>query len=209
MTAVLLVPLLPFVVFGEVWEEGEIRRWLEGASSPSVVAALVAGVLATDIFLPIPSSFVSTLGGAALGVWAGTAASWLGLTVGAILGYALARWLGRPLAVRFSSLDELARMERLGQKFGPLILVLARGAPVMAEASVLLLGAARLSWWRFLLPVAAANLGIALAYSAFGDLANRYALLPIVLAVSIALPVVAALLVNRFLPKGPIDADEA
>jgi uncharacterized membrane protein YdjX (TVP38/TMEM64 family) len=196
LVVVLLVPILPFLSFGSSLETA-IRRSFEREAALPVVAVSVVGLLATDIFLPIPSSFVSTVGGAALGTWAGTVASWLGLTLGAMLGFALARWAGPPLARRFASEEDLSRMQRMTGKSGPLVLVLARAVPVLAEASVLLLGATGLSWRRFLPPVAAANFGVALAYSALGDLARRFEMLPMVLAVSIALPVLAAGLVRK------------
>lgn len=198
---VLLVPILPFLSFGGQLETA-IRDSLENQATAPTVAASVIGLLATDIFLPIPSSFVSTVGGAVLGTWIGTAASWLGLTLGACLGFGLARWLGPPLARRFSSEEDLQRMHRLTEKSGPLVLVLARAVPVLAEASVLLLGATGLAWRRFLPPVIAANLGVALAYSALGDLARRFEMLPMVLAVSIALPVLAAGFVRKRMPVG-------
>ena len=184
--------------------EAAIRSALENEEAVPVVAASVIGLLATDIFLPIPSSFVSTVGGAVLGTWSGTLASWLGLTLGAMLGFGLARWLGPPLAKKFSSSEDLGRMKRMTDKSGPLVLVLARAVPVLAEASVLLLGATGLSWRRFLPPVMAANLGVALAYSALGDVARKFEMLPMVLAVSIALPVLAAGFVRKRLPAGEV-----
>jgi membrane protein DedA with SNARE-associated domain len=83
----------------------------------------------------------------------------------------------------------LHRTEGLIERFGPLLLVLGRGVPVLAEATVLLFGMHGLSWRRFLPPVLLANLGLALAYSLFGELAERYHSLPLALAVAIALPV--------------------
>jgi len=196
---VLLVPVLPFLSFGAELETA-IRAALEKEQAAVVVAAAVVGLLATDIFLPIPSSFVSTVGGAVLGTWGGTLASWLGLTLGAIFGFLLARWLGPPLARRFASEEDLNRMQRMTDKSGPLVLVLARAVPVLAEASVLLLGATGLAWKRFLPPMMAANLGVAIAYSALGDVARRFEMLPMVLAVSIALPVLAAGLIRKRMP---------
>ncbi len=192
----LLVPIVPFLWFGTELE-ARIEAWLSPPPSPAVLAAAVAGVLAVDVFLPVPSSAVSTLGGAKLGVAAGTAASWLGLSLGGIIAFALARWLGQPLARRLAGEDELARMEQWTTRLGPTAVVLARAVPVLAEASVLFLGATRLSWSRFLPPLLASNLGIALAFSAFGRWAERYQILPLALAISIALPVLIATMMKR------------
>lgn len=202
IAVVLLIPILPLVVFGEVGA-AELDAWLKKLPSPTLLATAVAALLAVDIFLPVPSSLVSTLAGGELGPWLGTLAAWLGMTAGAVLGFALARLFGRPLARRFSNPEELARIERLSQKHGPLILVLVRALPAMAEASVLLMGASGLSWRRFLPPVLASNLGIALAYALFGHVAERHGLLPLALAVAVALPVLAITMVHRILPADP------
>ena len=81
-------------------------------------------------------------------------------------------------------------------RLGPLVLVLARPVPVLAEASVLLFGTTRLSWWWFLVPVALSNLGIAAVYSALGDLVAFWIALP----ASVALPLLAATMAGRFWP---------
>lgn len=199
MAIVLAVPILPFLLFGQQMEAW-LTHWAEDPPSRAVSAGMIVLLLSTDILLPIPSSVISTMGGWQLGALLGTGASFLGMSVGAALGFALARRWGRPLALRFSKADDLARVEAVSIRYAPLVLVLARGVPVFAEATVLLLGMQRLSWRRFLPPVLLANLGISLAYSAFGDVAREYQWLPIALAVSVALPVLLAGMVRYWLP---------
>jgi uncharacterized membrane protein YdjX (TVP38/TMEM64 family) len=192
----LAIPVLPFIGFGprlEVWIEDQIRQ----SMSPLVFAGTVAGLLATDVFLPVPSSVVSTVAGDVLGFWMGTGVSWLGMTAGAVIAFGLARAFGRPLARWLSSSDDLDRIDRLSLRAGPMALVLARPVPLLAEASVLLLGATRLSWRWFLVPVALSNLGIAAAYSALG----QWVQLPVALAASIAVPLVAATIARRWWPS--------
>ena len=187
IAVVLAIPILPFVGLGESWE-GRMTGWLDATLPPGAAGAIVIGLLATDILLPVPSSVVSTFSGKMLGFWLGTAASWLGMTLGAALGFGLARVFGRPLARRLAGPDELERIDSLSARFGTMLLVLARPVPVFAEASVLLMGAARLSWWRFAVPVSLSNLGIAAAYAALGKAVQ----LPVALAASIAVPLLAA-----------------
>jgi 3-dehydroquinate synthase len=91
------------------------------------------------------------------------------------------------------------------QAWGTLLLVLTRALPVVAEASVLLFGLHQLSWRRFLPPVVLSNLGIALAYSAFGDWARQHAWLPLALGVSVALPLLLAAFIRRWF-KDPFAA---
>jgi membrane protein DedA with SNARE-associated domain len=93
-------------------------------------------------------------------------------------------------------------MEAASDRFGVFLLVMTRGVPVVAEASVLLMGIHRMAWRRFLLPVMLSNLGIALAYSTFGDVAGQHQWLPAALAMAIALPVIMAVMLHRVLKRG-------
>ncbi len=200
ISLVMLVPILPFLLVGEPLTV-LVRDWLEQPSSRPVTIALVVGLLSTDIFLPIPSSMISTLGGWQLGWFVGTLASWLGLNLGAIAGFALARRWGRPFALWFTKAEELDRMQQLTASYGIAILILARGVPVLAEASVLLMGMHRLPWKRFLPAMLLSNLGIAWAYSQFGEIAETHQWLPLALGVSVAFPVLLAAAVERFVAR--------
>ena len=197
---VLAVPIVPFVSLGDTLDE-RVAAWLHEGIPRTSFSAVVVGVLASDILLPVPSSFVSTLAGARLGPVGGTLVSWLGMTAGSVLGFALARWCGHALARRLSSPEDLASMEVLTDRHGPAILVFTRALPVLAEAAVLLLGAMRLPWRRFLPPLALANLGLAIAYSALGHWAGTQNQLPLALAASIALPVLAATIARMRMTK--------
>jgi len=188
---VLLIPLIPFLLFGDL-----LQQWITVQFSVRDSALLIIALLSSDIFLPIPSSVVCTFGGGKLGVFQGTLVAWLGMNLGAILGFWLARSLGQSFALKFSEGKDLDRARQLTQQCGPSVLILCRGVPVLAEASVLLMGMQKLSWQRFLLPVLLSNLGLAIAYSMFGEIAEQHQWLPLALAVSIGLPVILAALVK-------------
>jgi uncharacterized membrane protein YdjX (TVP38/TMEM64 family) len=198
MSLILLVPIIPFLLFGADFEAW-VERWDQRPYSIPVASALIIGLLATDILLPTPSSMISTLGGVWLDWPIGTLASWAGMTLGAVIGFALARRWGKPFALWMSSEADLERMRGLSARFGPAVLIISRGVPVLAEASVLLMGMHQLAWRRFLPAVLLSNLGIAFAYSAFGDYAEQNQWLPLALGVSIALPVLLATMMSRFL----------
>ena len=187
VTLVLLVPILPFLSFGD-WLEARIESWFEPPPPASTVALLTVVILASDIVLPVPSSVVSTVAGAQLGVVAATAASWLGMTLGAIFGFYLVRTFGRSLAVRFSSPEDLGRTDDLSQRYGSWLLVITRPLPVLAEAAVLLVGTTHFSWGQFLPPVMLSNLGIAAVYSVLGRVAQSQGQMALAVLASIALP---------------------
>ena len=188
---VCLIPIIPFCLFGNF-----LQDWVKLQLDSRHSSLLIIALLATDIFLPIPSSVVCTFGGAKLGVLQGTAVSWLGMGLGAVLGFWLARTFGQRFALRFAAGKDLERAQELTERCGPSVLILCRGVPVLAEASVLLMGIQKLSWQRFLIPVLLSNLGLAIAYSAFGEIAERHQWLPLALAISIGLPVLMTAIVK-------------
>lgn len=194
----LAIPIVPFLAFGaelEAW----IADWLDPPPGRAVIFSLTVLALASDILLPVPSSLVSTAAGAQLGALLATAASWMGMTLGAVLGYWLARSFGRGLAVRLASLEDLDRLEKVAGQYGVGLLVAARALPVLAEASVLLAGVARVPWRSFLPAVSLGNLGIAIVYSILGQFARSEGELPLALAASIALPVLATTIARWWL----------
>jgi uncharacterized membrane protein YdjX (TVP38/TMEM64 family) len=92
ITAALCIPLAPFFIIGEL--PGE--RWLSATDDQARLFALAgAGLLASDILLPIPSSVVGTILGARLGFAAGFLATFAGLMTGQVIAYAASRWLLR------------------------------------------------------------------------------------------------------------------
>jgi uncharacterized membrane protein YdjX (TVP38/TMEM64 family) len=163
--------LVPFVLF-EPQFNAFAARMTDGNTARSLAAASIFGLLALDVLLPVPSSIVSTAAGILLGFWRGAVIVWLGMTIACLLGYALgARASGA--ARRFVGEDGLARAERLVRRYGEWTLVICRPVPVLAEASVIFAGLVRAPFGRFLQLTAWSNLGIAVAYAAFGAFSMR------------------------------------
>jgi len=200
--AFLLVPIIPFLLLGESFES-QVEAFLKAQSEFSswTHCLLVIGALAIDIFLPIPSSAISTYAGGVLGTGLATVASWIGMTLGSVIGFGLARMMGRPFAVRLAGADDVERIEQFAQRFGPLALVLTRALPILAEACVLLMGATQLSWRRFLPAVVLCNLVISLTYSACGEYFQKMDALPAAVVASGTIPLLTALAIRKWMPK--------
>ena len=189
------VPLVPFLAFGTRIDH-VVAGWLDPLPSPPVLAAIEVGVLAADLLLPVPSSMVATLGGARLGVLAGTACAWLGLTAGSLAGW----WLGRTAAARsLAGLapDERDVLVRQQRRLGPLFVVLTRPLPLIAEAAAILAGATAMPAREFLLAAAGGNLAIALAWSIAGAVGREADSLQWVVVAALVVPVAVAWLVLR------------
>jgi uncharacterized membrane protein YdjX (TVP38/TMEM64 family) len=154
----MLIPIVPFVVIGEL--PGE--TWLSATDENAFLfGATGSALLASDILLPIPSSIVGTMLGARLGVLPGWLWGWAGLMLGNILGFATGQLL-------------LARMKtQLPESPTLLVLFLSRPVPVLAEAVTFTCGAARMNFAHFLI-VSLAGSGV---YS-FTLSANGASLLP-------------------------------
>lgn len=173
ITAALLIPVVPFVVIGEL--PGE--QWLSAAGDDALAFGLTGGgLLAADVLLPVPSSIVGTLLGARLGFIPGLAWAWGGLMLGALVGYGV----GRLLLGRFG--------ERLPQAPTLALLLLSRPVPVLAEAVTVTAGAERLSLPAFLAVCAAGNLVYAGALTGSGAALLPAGLAGPGLAVALAVP---------------------
>ena len=130
--AALLVPILPFVIIGEL--PGE--KWLSWADEDAILFGLAgSGLLTLDIALPIPSSIIGTLLGARLGFWRGLVFTWLGLMVGNMLGYSLARFALTHLRSWLPDFPENTTL---------ILVFLSRPVPIVAEALSLAAGATRM-----------------------------------------------------------------
>ena len=202
LAVVLAIPIVPFVVWGRFFE-GPVAAWHQSAPHTGWLVVGVVGILACDIVLPVPSGPVSTLAGAQLGAPLGTLASWTGMTLGAVVAYALVKRWGRPIAERFANREDLQRMAANCQRHDVAMLLVTRPLPIFAEACVLLVGLLGTPWRRFLPAVAVSNLAIAAIYSVLGDYAAEQSWLPAAVCLSLAVPVVLAMWWRRHLAIPP------
>ena len=160
--------LLPFLIFGETLNDWTEEFLLSGARRPRLEAFVLSLLLASDIFLPVPSSLVSTAAGFLLGFLAGAATSLAGMTVSCMIGFLVGLKFGRPAVQKLIGLRDLQEIEKIYIRFGDWVIVMARAVPVIAEASVLVAGISRMRTSRFLLLSFLSNLGISAVYAAIG-----------------------------------------
>lgn len=187
VTVVLILPLLLLAGWGESFMS-LAQRWQEKPPSSSILAVAIVAVLASDVFLPVPSGPISTLAGSQLGIVSGTLVSTVGMSIGAAIAFALARRWGRPLAERYSSPRQLEELEKSCREQGGWMLILTRPLPIVAEACALLVGALQMPWRQFLPIVVMSNLLIAATYAVLGSRAAEYGWLPAALCASVAVP---------------------
>jgi len=187
---VLAVILLPFLAFGNQIESWAADFLHNSGARSGWTAVMVGLLLVLDIFLPIPSSIVSTGAGFLLGFIGGTAASFFGMTAGCLLGYAVGFSSRRVVALRLVGKEEMSRLENLFGRYGDWAMVIARPIPVLAEASVLFAGLGGMRLHRFLWISMLSNLGISAVYGAIGAFSFSVDSFLLALAAAILVPAI-------------------
>lgn len=191
LAILMAVPIIPFLFFGEQME-GTINRWISADYFRDhwwSTSGIVILLLTSDILLPVPSSGVCTLAGRAMGTFWGTFVCWIGLNFSVLIGYLVGRLLGWSFAKRIASLNDIRQAGDQIEAWGLWLLVIMRPLPILAEASILWAGLTAQPLRRWWLPVAMANLGIAMAWAAMGDFASQYGWFSIAFPLSLAIPV--------------------
>ena len=183
--------IIPFIVFEKQFEA--LGTWLaEGHASGWASASIIAALLALDVFLPVPSSIVSTGAGVLLGFWRGAAVIWIGMTIGCAIGY-LFGVKAAAAARKLVGADGLARANSIMERHGNWALVVCRPIPVLAESSVVFAGLVRSPVQPFIWMTTLSNLGIALAYAAVGAFSMEVQSFLLTFVAALALPGLAML----------------
>lgn len=146
--------------------EAMAERWISSAGTGS--AAVLVGLLAADLFLPIPSSLVMVLSGAAFGVAGGSALSLVGSVGGEWLGFELVRRYGVTASRRIVGDDELARMRAMMARHGAAAVVVTRALPVVMETMSVVAGLSAMSRWTFLASSLIGTLPVVVVYAYAG-----------------------------------------
>jgi 3-dehydroquinate synthase len=197
LVAVLLaVPLLVTAVWGQLLAD-DLARWQISPPADGVLAAVVIAVLAADLLLPVPSGPVMTLAGAQLGTFSAIVVTWIGLMLGATIGFTFGRYGGRPVLARFVSARDLTDLDAVGNRFGLWVLLITRPMPILAEASVIVAGMMRTPWLHFLAVVAIGNLLCSLIFCALGQYAAANQWMSVALFLSVVGPVLLLAALRR------------
>jgi uncharacterized membrane protein YdjX (TVP38/TMEM64 family) len=183
--------IVPFLIFEKQFEQ--LGAWLAGGhASGWLSATTIAALLALDVFLPVPSSIVSTGAGVLLGFWRGAAIIWVGMTIGCAIGYAFgAKAAGA--ARKVVGADGLVRASAIMDRHGSWALVVCRPIPVLAESSVVFAGLVRSPIRPFIWMTTLANLGIAIAYAAVGAFSMEMQSFLLIFVAALVLPGLAML----------------
>lgn len=195
LVAVLLVPILPFLLWSSALEEWT-AAWVAAPPRRGIAALGIVTLLASDLVLPVPASVVSTYSGSLFGWGGGTLINFLGTSAGAMAGFAAARAAGPWVVRRVERSRDYEYLRRLCDRTGAYLVVLLRAVPVLAEASVLMVGLHGMRWSHFLPALLLSNLGLATGYALLGAMALHQQWLPAALAISALAPLALTALIR-------------
>jgi uncharacterized membrane protein YdjX (TVP38/TMEM64 family) len=193
--------IVPFLLWGEKLE-ALTPEMIDAKIARPLLGGIIALILASDIVLPIPSSIVAFLSGQLLGFIPGAMANFAGLTLGCVAGYALGWFGGRPLASVICGEKDVIRLEAAFARWGKYSILLLRGVPVLAEASIILAGVARLGFLRSMWLAAAPNFCLSLLFAYAGADGWKTVSGVLLFVASAALPILFYLLARPRTPFG-------
>lgn len=151
--------------------EPAVSSWLARAGPGSATAIIV--LLASDIFLPIPSSLVMVLSGAAFGVVWGAVLALVGSILGEWLGFELVRKFGRRVSSRMVGDEELERLSGFFERHGAAAIVLTRPLPIVMETMSVVAGLSTMRRATFLAASVAGTAPIVLVYAYAGAMSRE------------------------------------
>ncbi len=150
--------------------EQMVRSWLvdPGAGTAAVVLLL----LISDIVLPIPSSIVMVLSGAAFGVLGGSLVALVGSIGGEWIGFELARRYGRDASRWLIGDVEIDRLARIVGRHGAVAVAVSRALPVVMETMSIVAGLSYMRRRDFLIASFLGTAPIVLVYAYAGAVAR-------------------------------------
>lgn len=148
-----------------------VERWMANAGGGS--AAVLVGLLAADLFLPVPSSLIMVLSGAAFGVLWGSIFSLIGSIGGEWLGFELVRKYGASASRRIVGDEDLEKMRTLMARHGAAAVLVTRALPVVMETMSVVAGLSQMSRASFLAASLAGTLPVVVVYAYAGAVSRE------------------------------------
>jgi uncharacterized membrane protein YdjX (TVP38/TMEM64 family) len=125
-----------------------VESWVFQPGTSSALTVVV--FLASDVFLPVPSSLIMILSGAVFGVVWGSLLSLVGSIGGEWLGFELARKYGRRVSSRMLSEYELQRLTHVFARSGAATVFITRALPIVMETVSIVAGLSQMRRTAFL-----------------------------------------------------------
>lgn len=140
-------------IFGILTVEN-VKAGLEGASEIDTLAlsAVIITLLCVDIFITVPTLTITLLAGFFLGFPMGAAVALVGTSAATFVGYAMGqRWGEKAITKIIKDGAEITDLKSTFNTHGPVMITLARAAPMVPEICALMAGATNMRFRRYVL----------------------------------------------------------
>ncbi|TAG10857.1 MAG: DedA family protein [Verrucomicrobia bacterium] len=167
--------------------------FLENSGSWAWLAGI--GLLASDLFLPIPATVIISALGIVYGTVLGGLIGGLGLMVAGMIGYTLGRCATERFARRWLGDHDFEKGRLFFAKNGGWAVAISRALPTLPEVISCTAGIVRMSLPKFMIALACGSLPMGLVFAAIGEKAEKSPMLAI--ALSIVIPCLLFLIADR------------
>jgi uncharacterized membrane protein YdjX (TVP38/TMEM64 family) len=159
--------LLSFLIWGEGLEIS-FKNLLETfRNSPQKYVWFSFLILTSDIILPVPSSITMFINGNVIGLWPGLFLSLASVLCSSVIGYFMGKGLGYGLKQNSNEKADL-----LLKRYGPYILILTRGIPILSESFCFVCGYNKMTFIKYMFYSFLGYLPVCAIYSYFGSISN-------------------------------------
>ncbi len=178
VTLVLLV-IAGFGVAGGYFHEFDFGAWILEIENVIVAwgpwgVIISMGLMVIHSFVPFPAELLAMANGMVYGPLLGTAITWSGAMLGALLAFGLSRLLGRPFVEAILARRQIAWLDTVSGEGAANWIFLARFVPVIAFNLVnYAAGLTKISWWTFIWTTAIGILPMTALMVTMGASANH------------------------------------
>ena len=137
------------------------------------IFVIVAVLLASDVFLSVPTILIVTYAGHILGFGWGVLATTLGMLASGTIAYLLCRFSGtKMLRVLIKDKKQIDEVNRIFHRLGFGMLIIARALPMLPEATCCLSGMMKFNFVKFLLYYVFGTLPYAIVLTYLGSISS-------------------------------------
>jgi len=164
----------------------DIKNYLEQMQNApkSTIFFVVFILLASDVFLSVPTIFIVTFSGHILGFQLGLLSSTSGMLMSGTIAYFLCLITGKKaLTLLIKKQSEIDEVNSLFHQLGFSMLLIARALPMLPEATCCLSGMMRFNFFKFLLYYVLGTLPYAIVLTYLGSISSSNNLTPAILGI--------------------------
>lgn len=193
------ISIVPFALWGEDFEKllsiDGTTEWMRGYGN--WVWLIGIGLIASDIFLPIPATgIMAALGIIYSPIWGGITSA-AGSIIAGLLGYGICRMINQKTIERLVGSKNTLQIRNLFETWGGWIVAASRWLPVLPETISFLAGLARMPFRKFFMALACGSIPMGFVFATVGHLGQDMPILTIVICA--LAPLILWFLVKPFL----------